>query len=301
MRSLNKKLKKFMVTLGVCSVTFSAGVSANGFCGYSSMEQSYLDTISMHDAGLVNDDDFSNWMHSFGGVTLNKTLTLLNDVDNIRGATYDPVRGEVIFVGEGAVDEQIDMDDLVVAMQSVFAMHQDPGVTFYTADRNRAFQTGLWDVTYFGAVQNRSFGQILFDADYVLKQLTLGIDPTGTPLTTRYPQLAQLGYKSYAERMFENNLRPRDNDDKPLAIEFWLAPKTVTLAKTEDQSDGRAFVFREMSMEVFVKILDATGQEADAGSYDSRMLSHAQALAAHITDNDSACVGGGGFSAPACG
>lgn len=286
MKGINNKLKSMMIALAVGALTFSSGAAANSFC-----------PAPLSSSGLFSADDFSAAIDSWGGVTLNETLTLLNHVENIRGATYDPVLGEVIFVGEGVVDEPIDKDDLVVAMQSVFAMHQDPGVTFYTADRSRAFQTGLWDVTYFGAVKNRSFGRILFDADYVLKQLTLGIDPSGTPLRDKFPQLVQLNYQSFAERLLQESLRPRDNNDNPLAIQFWFRPQSVTLAKTDDESDDTAFVFREVSMEVVVEILDATGQEADPASYDSRLLEYAEALAAHITDNYSAYAEIADFSA----
>lgn len=301
MSRLNNKIKQALIMLGVCGLTFSTGASANGFCGYSTLEDSYLDTINMHNAGLINDADFSNWMHAFGGVTLNKTLTLLNDYENIRGATFDPTRGEVIFVGEEygsgvPVEEKIDMDDLVVAMQSVFAMQQDPGITFYTQDRSSAFQTGLWDVTYFGATKDRKFGQILFDADYLLKQLSLGIDPSGNRLDITYSQLSGLNYKSFAERLFKDNLRVRDNDDNALAVEFWFAPKTVTLAETDDSSNDRAFVFREVSMEVFPRILDESGNEAVQGTYDSRILTHAQAFADNITNNYSAYAEIPGFT-----
>jgi hypothetical protein len=60
----------------------------------------------------------------YGGVSLNKTLTLLNDVDNIVGAAYDPAKGEIVLVGEGEipVNLQIDMDDLVVAARTVYSV-----------------------------------------------------------------------------------------------------------------------------------------------------------------------------------
>ena len=170
---LNGLVRGIQMATFSAALVWSAGASAADMCG-GDANFSYSNTY-----GLV--DTFGCTPFHYSGVTLNKTLTLLNDVDKIRGATYDPVRGEVVFVGEGTipVDEQIDMDDLVVALQSVFLMQQDPGITFYTADTARAYQTGLWDVTYSGNVRNRQFGQTLFDADYLLKQLSLGIDPTG--------------------------------------------------------------------------------------------------------------------------
>jgi hypothetical protein len=74
-----------MVTLSAALV-WSAGASAADMCGGDA--NFYSNTF-----GLINTmNDF--YIPNLGGVTLNKTLTLLNDVDKIRGATYDPVRGE---------------------------------------------------------------------------------------------------------------------------------------------------------------------------------------------------------------
>jgi len=117
-------------------------------------------------------DFLSGNSNNVGGVSLNKTLTLLNELDDIRGAVYDPVKGEIVLIGQGlvGVNEQIDLDDLVVAVQSVYN-NQDPGITFYTPNQAEAFRTGQWDVNYFGAARGTQFGQILFDADLVLRNL----------------------------------------------------------------------------------------------------------------------------------
>ncbi|MBI3773084.1 MAG: hypothetical protein HY272_10350 [Gammaproteobacteria bacterium] len=226
---LNTLARALRVAAISAGMVWSAGAGAAEMC-------------SIGDGGIVNST--SNTPSNFAGVTLNKTLTLLNQVNNIRGATYDPVKGEVVFVGEGAVQGVIDMDDLVVAINSVFAMNQDPGITFYTADTARAYQTGLWDVTYFGATRNRNFGQILFEADYLLKQLSLGIAENGALLQTAYPGLPS-DYKGFAERMFKDNLTLQDNSGNALSVEFWFAPKAVTLAKTDATEGSQSFVFRE--------------------------------------------------------
>jgi len=95
-----------MVTLSAALV-WSAGASAADMCGGDA-------NFSSNSFGLVG--TFGYTPFNYGGVTLHN-LALLNDVDKIRGATYDPVRGEVVFVGEGTtpVNEQINMDDIVVS------------------------------------------------------------------------------------------------------------------------------------------------------------------------------------------
>ncbi len=72
MKSLNKKIKHAMLALGVCGLTFSTAAIA-GFCP---------------SPGLIsNDFANNNYLNKVGGVTLNKTLTLLNGFENINGAT----------------------------------------------------------------------------------------------------------------------------------------------------------------------------------------------------------------------
>jgi len=99
--------------------------------------------------------DASSTPDSWGGVTLNKTLTLLNGVDKVEGAAYDPNKGEIVFVGDGIIplDEQIDMDDLVVALRTIYNVNaagetEDPGITFRTAAD--WLTSGKDDVVYFG-------------------------------------------------------------------------------------------------------------------------------------------------------
>ncbi len=193
-------------------------------------------------AGLF-DEAFSSYAGNYGGVTLNKTLSLLNDVNEIKGAAFDPKKGEIVFIGDGVIPlaERIDMDDLVTAIKSVYIVQGNPGVTFHTPDIAKAFQTGRWDVSYFGATQGTQFGKILFEADYVLKQLSLGIDASGARLVNTHAGLNALGYKSYAQRLFENNITLNG-----LSIEFWFAPKVVSLDASESLTDaGKSFVFRE--------------------------------------------------------
>jgi hypothetical protein len=105
---LNGLVRGIQMATFSAALVWSAGASAADMCGGDA-------NFSSNSVGLVG--TFGYTPFNFGGVTLNKTLTLLNDVDKIRGATYDPVRGEVVFVGEGTipVNEQIDMDDIVVS------------------------------------------------------------------------------------------------------------------------------------------------------------------------------------------
>lgn len=216
----------------------------------------------------------------YGGVNLNKTLTLLNSVDEIVGAAYDPEKGEIVFVGEGDIPpiEQIDLDDLVVAVRSVFGALEDPGITFYST--RQTMEHGLLDVTYMGATRDTQFGRILFDADYILKQLTLGIKPTGQPLTTAHPGLVGLGYESFADKLINSAQFLGD-----YAVEFWFSPKNIVVEPHVSATDGsRSFVFTEMSMQVLANVINAEdGSLAVSNSQVDAIQEKADELAEHIT------------------
>ena len=67
-----------------------------------------------------------------GGVLIDKAATLLGtDLSSVRGASYDPVSGEIIFLGDGAPTpvEGIDVDYFYTALQSVFGSAVPPLVS----------------------------------------------------------------------------------------------------------------------------------------------------------------------------
>ncbi len=245
-----------------------------------------------------------------GGITLNKTLEMLNQVDDIQGAAYDPDLGRIVFVGAGVVEEQIDLDDLVVAVKSVYGMLEDPGLTFYTDPETQAAQPGKLNVTYFGATKNTQFGKIMFETDYLLKQMTIGVDKTGTFLDTQHPQLvsgcgdadpATLCYKSFSQNVIEDPLLPVNETTQTsklagFSVEFWFAPKTIVMGVSDGSTDNHRFVFETMEMELLTKILydlDSDGSvekvtvddfpAGDNRDRFTRLDAHAQQFAADVT------------------
>lgn len=52
-------------------------------------------------------------------------------------------------------------------------------------------------------------------------------------------------------------------------MEFWFAPKVVSL-EASTAGDRKSFVFREASMQVYARILDADGQAAVPCTYEGR-------------------------------
>ncbi len=142
-------------------------------------------------------DNFSG-LPDLGGISLDRTLTLVNDIANIRGAAYDSVKDEVVFIGEGTVPiaEKIDIDDLVVALRSIYAKREAPGIDMgpNLPGANLA-PDGQYNVAYYGDTKFTQFGKTLYEADVTLKMLALGIDAQGKKLSDTYPALQALGYE----------------------------------------------------------------------------------------------------------
>lgn len=228
-----------------------------------------------------------------GGVSLNKTLEILNGVDNITGAAYDPQKGEIVFIGDGEIplQERIEIDDLYVAVRSIYGLNESPGISF---DPNEEIETdGLWDVRYEGATRDTAFGQILFETDYILKQLTLGIDPSGRQLTQIYPEMvAVLGYESFWSRLNAAQLIIPDG----VSAQFWFAPKNVAIEAFSNGTSvhqSKSFVFTEMSMQVLVRLVDGSG--ADVSENYPAIDNVAWEFADNITDNYSEYAALDGF------
>jgi len=69
---------------------------------------------------------------SYGGVSLSKTAELMLNINDVAGATYDDKTGQIILFGkEDLTLPEMDMDDLSVAVNSVYSS-QDPGVSIGT-------------------------------------------------------------------------------------------------------------------------------------------------------------------------
>jgi len=276
--------------------------------------------------GLTSPTDLMN-----GGIDLNKTLTFINDVNEISGAAYDSDRGEIILIGQGggSVADPIDLHDLIVAVRTVYSVDAagnqvDPGISFEEVfpalPSSQAVSSidGKMKVRYKGATQDTQFGQVLFDADYILKTLGQGVDSSGRRLTeyevptevaeekclgVTSPTLAScLGYLGNAERFITNNVSFND-----IGIQFWIEPKTIELASfsgEQSASQDYSFEFNDVSMQVCFKVNGGVGNSYP-GDYcpddeipDIDVFIHAKAFSANITQHYDAyaeVVANGGF------
>jgi tetratricopeptide (TPR) repeat protein len=95
----------------------------------------------------------------------------------------DPVSRDCVLVGRiDPLRPALYLDDLAVALRSVYIDHDPhgPGVSIEAVtsvdepDREHL-------VRYFAGIAHTRFGKVCFESDYLLKQMELGLAPTGSP------------------------------------------------------------------------------------------------------------------------
>lgn len=176
-----------------------------------------------------------------GGIALDRVATVLADLNDLVGVTYDPDSGEVILLGR--TDTRLppmNLDDLIVAIRIIYGGHE-PSVSIEPCHPGR--QDRCMKVIYDGHFQDPTrfrgcdqpdqhwlrhnpsgglvvaeapasactrFGWVMFESDRFLKMATLGrdnLDP-GQILRTAVP-----GFSNLLERMAGSASRPGSYED----------------------------------------------------------------------------------------
>ncbi|WP_316359645.1 RHS repeat-associated core domain-containing protein [Candidatus Neptunichlamydia sp. REUL1] len=184
---------------------------------------------------------------NYGGVLLDKSAEFLTELSEISGVIYDAKTDQMILYGrKNLALPQMDMDDLAVAVRSIYGLGakgpESPGVSMEPGYKNPKKQTGgRMAVTYFGETENTRFGQVMFEADRVLKVLSLGRDNvTGKTVKSSVP-----GYKSL-QALREEEGNPSTNT----YCRLWFVPQRISLAESPD---GNSMAFSEARMEILTE------------------------------------------------
>lgn len=179
-----------------------------------------------------------------GGISLDVVAQLLADDRVFTGAGYDRGTGQVVLFSEsGTVDlPPIDKDDLAVAIRSVFELGETPGVSIGTDGTDAE---GNFLVRYDGGTVSTKFGQVMFEADLVLKMLTLGTDNDPSDVFSFTPP-AIPGYQSMMARYLAGQHEVSGTGSNRI----WFVPKEVILTPNED---GTAFVFDSVAIDVLTE------------------------------------------------
>ncbi|MFH1924556.1 MAG: tetratricopeptide repeat protein [Planctomycetota bacterium] len=207
-------------------------------------------------------------------------VACLGGMTSVRGLVVDPDTGDAIVVGQHRPGRQrLTLDDLVVALRARFVHAEWPVVSidppaWLRDESSRRGSTVHHQVRFEGGVGGSGFGYTLFDADYLLKKISLGFEPAGVP-----------GVRSNWEVWLEESRSDRRQSTQ-ISSRAWFFP---ILAATPTRKNVAAY--RGLEVGVFSEVMaakidgqpvaDLTTLKGHTGERFAAMVrEHYQALAA---------------------
>jgi len=162
----------------------------------------------------------------------------LAQINHIDGFVYDKESGDLILVGQNEEGRApLTLDDLVVALRARFRNHEWPLVSIDPTKDTK--KTKMQKVRFEGGIRETAFGQSLFDADYQLEQMAMGLVEPGIP-----------GLKTVWDRAIENlekGARPGSINSR-----LWFYPINPHVVVREG-----VCVVRGLKVGVFTEVLSA--------------------------------------------
>jgi len=214
-----------------------------------------------------------------GGVLFDKAAEVFTDLEDISGAYWDEQLGQLVVVGtknnqrEHRLMPRMDKDHLIVALKSVFSgdnlgVSIDPPPEYLNRQTFPPDGTAM-QVRYIGATQNTLFGAIMFEADRLLKSLTVGSDSVSKePLTTNVPDFyneLELGLKFGCAQKHTWSRKWFVIDDMRLEL------------SVKETSDRSALVFGSAKLKVKTEYLSQDknpGKDANAERFADHFTLH---------------------------
>ena len=195
-------------------------------------------------------------------------LQNLNAIGLLTAAAFDPESEQLVLIGEPADDQTgTSAADFLVALHSVFS-DLEPGVSIDPGPNQRT-QT----VRYIGSTERTAFGWIMFEADRLMKNLSLGEDnETGEPITSAVP-----GHGT----MFDFSFAYPGETGVEIRRRFWFTVANVQLGHTED---GLGIVFQDIDIQVETEYLDQNWQTLEIQMPDPAGQAFADQLTQHYDE-----------------
>ena len=138
---------------------------------------------------------------------LHPDVYILGGITATMGLVHDKKTGDAILVGERDPGRStLTLDDVVVALRARFIYGKWPLVSIDPVPENEI--TGKQVVRYRGGIEDTQFGKDLFDADFTLKKIGMGLLPSGIP-----------GFKTYRDLNMEG---AKEGNSRRIPSRFWL-------------------------------------------------------------------------------
>lgn len=132
------------------------------------------------------------------GEPFNPELVSLGGITRLAGLIYDQKDGDIILIGQASQERQpLTLDDLVSALKARFVYGVWPLVSIEPAEDTENDQ--LLICRFEGGIRDTALGLNMFDADYILKQIGMGLLESGLPnLNTYWDMVADEAKQSRA-------------------------------------------------------------------------------------------------------
>ncbi len=202
-----------------------------------------------------------------GGVYLDKAADIVGQLSGIEGITFDPVTNRVFLIGADRGQTGLPpmrLEDVAAAFKTVFGDYDtEPGVTIDPDPKNP--KADQMFVRFFGGMENTYFGYQLFEADRLMKALSLGKDNI-----SKQPVKANIdGYYNMVELGFSNL---GGSYRQELWSRFWLVPEKVIVRVSDDKKsiafpDTRIRVKTETMRWQGGQLVPAKGERDDKAEY----------------------------------
>ena len=163
----------------------------------------------------------------------------LGGITTIKGLVYDRKTGDVILVGQRDPKRaKLTLDDFVVALRARFIYRKWPLVSIDPTPQTK--ETNMQIVRFEGGIEDTQFGQALFDADYRLKRIGMGLLSPGVP-----------GLKTYWDLGMEEATHG-SMGEREIGSRFWFYPVLPSVSVRED-----VVSIRGLKVGVFTEVLSA--------------------------------------------
>ena len=167
-------------------------------------------------------------------------MVTLGGITKPKGIVYDELADDWIMFGEvtEGTGTGLTMEDWTTALWARSSTTEDPGVSIdpapvvFTHAGYSSVQTSSQNIRFFGPLRDTHFGQTCFEADWLLKRISFGLEGSSVFGPTELPISEFLG---------------------SVTTRYWLEPETELRVFTP----SKLIVIQELKISVHSEILSA--------------------------------------------
>lgn len=190
----------------------------------------------------------STHVPNVGGVYLDGLASILGDMRSVRGVHFDHATGALVFLADGASKSTTHLraEDLAVAFQAALEDNW-PGVSIDPQNNDPSGK--LMDYRYIGPTAQRRFGQVMGEADLLMKFIGMGEDNSEDRNKVR-PKIN--GFRDFLELSFEIEA----DKNKQVQSRFWLVPGRI---EWQVSPDGKTLWCKKAEIKVNTQVQELVG------------------------------------------